>query len=838
MPFLQRNSVLQFLMIGMAFISFLAACTRGTELRRGEYLLAKQTIKGNKEIPNEELEALLPQESNRVLITQPITPFLWVYQIARPDFLKYKKPRFEQEIREYQAEMNQLRNGPDSIQSKRTLKKIDRLSRKIDHNRLAIEQGHWWMRVVGEPPAIITEEDARQNAANIQAFLRTNRGMFDDSVRYKLDTVKFRRVKVLYEVEQHKPYLIDSIRLVTQDARIDSLIRNTRGIRFLRKGTRIDERNFSAERDRIEALLRDQGYYGFTKENITFTGTYDTSLAEPMKHHMQVTMVIDSMPAQYPYFKINAVTFVVDGRDGTETNPSIDSTSFRGIRYIFAGRKYSTKLLDSKVKVRPNMTYSQTLNNETLRMLGTLDQFKFPNITYDTTADRTLNALIFAQSLQRYELSSEVGMNVYQGLPGPFLNGALRIRNIFQGLETLEIAGKAGYDGQPGFTQSSQNLAFKDQNFEAGINTSLIFPQLLLPASMRIRYANSTPRTQVGIGYSFSDRKDFRRTGLKLAVNYSWQISPKETFYFSPIDINLINTSRQSSEFEAFLREQQLAGNNLIYTFNRSFVSSISGSYVYNDNNLNLNTFRKTKYLRIFMESGGTTLNLLSQKAQQALTDNENLRFYKFLKTSVDYRLYVPLRRRGRSMFVFRGFGGLGWEYSKNGGILPYEKAFFAGGANSMRGWNPRKLGLGGRAASYDTLKSGVVVPSYKFERPGGLQLEFNAEWRFPLFKLFGDFNGALFVDAGNVWLLRQGQEEEIFKVKSFIGQTALDAGFGLRFDKSFFILRADWGIKLYEPSRPRLDGGTGQWVIKDLFSERLENRYRPQLRFGIGYPF
>lgn len=838
MPFPKRKKYSHLLVIGMAFLGFLAACTRGTELRRGEYLLAKQTIKGNKEIPNEELEALLPQESNRVLITQPITPFLWVYQIARPDFLKYKKPRFEREIREYQARIEQIRNAPDSTQSRKNLRRIERLDRKIDHNRMAIEQGHWWMRVVGEPPAIITEEDARQNAQNLQAFLRTNRGMFDDSVRYKLDTVKFRRVKVLYEVQQGKPYVLDSIRLVTVDPRIDSIIQNTRSIRFLRKGNRVDERNFSAERERVEALLRDRGYYGFSKENISFTGTYDTSLAEPLKHHMNVTMVIDSVPFLYPYYQINSVTFVVDGRDPSEPSSHLDSTVYNGIRYIFVGKKYSTRLLDAKLKVRPGATYNQTFHNETLRMLGTLDQFKFPNITYDTASNHRLNALVYAQPLQRYELTSEVGMNVYQGLPGPFLNGALRIRNFFQGLETLEIAGKAGYDGQPGFTQSSQNLAFKDQNFEAGLNTSLIFPQLLIPAAMKVRYSNSAPRTQVGIGYSFSDRKDFRRTGFKLAMNYSWQISSKETFYFSPLDINLINTSRQSEAFQQFLREQQLAGNNLIFTFNRSFVSSISGSYVYNDNNLNLNTFRRTKYLRVFAESGGTTLNLLSRSRQDQLTDNEDLRYYKFLKTSVDYRVYIPLRRRGRSMLVFRAFGGIGWEYSKNGGILPYEKAFFAGGANSMRGWNPRKLGLGAQAASFDTLKSGVVVPSYKFERPGDVQLELNAEWRFPLFKLFGDFNGALFVDAGNVWLLRTNQTESQFKPGSFLSQTALNAGFGLRFDKSFFILRADWGIKLYEPARPRADGGLGQWVLGDMFNPTLDNRYRPELRFGIGYPF
>lgn len=831
MPF--RTNLL--LVTGMAFIGILAGCTRGTELRRGEYLLAKQTIKGNKEIPNEELEALLPQESNRVLITQPITPFLWVYQIARPDFLLYKKPRFERELREYQAQIDRLKSTPDSLRDRRFLRKVGRIERKAEHNKLAIEQGHWWMRVAGEPPAIVTAEDARTNAANLQTFLRTNRGMFDDSVHYRLDTLKFRRVKVVYDIHQGKPYKVDKVTFLVKDPRIDSLIRHARGARHLRSGDRVDERNFAAERDRIERLLKDQGYFGFSKENITFSGTYDTSLAEPLKHKMDVRVLIDSFPSRYPYYTLNSVTFVVDGRDPNEPSQRLDSTTYNGIRYIFAGKKYSTRLLDTKVRVRPNQTYSLTLHNETLRRLGTLDQFKFPSITYDTLFYHRLNALIYAQPLKRFELTSEVGMNVYQGLPGPFLNGALRIRNFLQGLEMLEIAGKAGYDGQPGFTQSSQNLRFNDQNFEAGINASLIFPQLLVPGNMLFRYNNGSPRTQVGIGYSFSDRKDFRRTGFKLAMNYSWQISPKETFYFTPFDINLINTSRQSSEFTAFLLQQRANGNNLIYTFNRSFVSSLSGSYVYSDNNLN--AFRKTRYLRVFVESGGTTLNLLSKKKQDELTDSDALKFYKFLKTSIDYRLYVPLRNRGRSMFVVRGFVGLGWEYS-SGGVLPYEKAFFAGGANSMRGWNPRKLGLGGVAASFDTLKSGAITPSYKFERPGDFQLEINAEWRFPLFRLFGDFNGALFMDAGNVWLLRGNQANAIFKVGTFLSQTALDAGFGLRFDKSFFILRADWGIKLYEPGRPKLGGGTGQWVIGDLFDKSFEGRYRPELRFGIGYPF
>ncbi|MFT4031392.1 MAG: BamA/TamA family outer membrane protein [Siphonobacter sp.] len=830
MPFRSYFIVL----IGMVLVNIIAGCTRGTELRRGEYLLASQNIKGNKEIPNEELESLLPQEPNRVLITQPITPFLWVYQIVRPNFIKYKKPRFEQELIDYQRQIDQLKNQADSLRNRKTVRKIERLERKIDHNRLAIEQGHWWMRVVGEPPSIITEEDARENAQNLQAFLRTNRGMFDDSVHFELDTVKFRRVRVRYLVEQRKPYILNQVQLHTIDPRVDSILRTTKSP--LKSGDRVDERYFSAERERIELTLKNNGYYGFSKEDVSFTGTYDTSKAEPVKHQVNVKVNIDSIPNRYPYYHLRSVTFVVDGRDPEEPASYLDSTTYQGIRYIFADKKYATKLLNAKITVRPGELYSLQHHNETLRFLGTLDQFKFPNISYDTAYYHQLNALIYAQPLKRFELTSEVGMNVYQGLPGPFLNGSLRIRNFLQGLEMLEIAGKAGFDGQPGFTESSQNLNFKDQNFEAGLNTSLIFPQLLFPGSLKFRYNNSSPRTQIGIGYSLSDRKDFRRTGFKLAMTYSWQISPKETFYFSPIDINLINTTRQSAEFQAFLLAQQEAGNNLIYTFNRSFVSSISGSYVYSDNNLN--AYKRTRYFRWFVESGGTTLNFLSQKKQDELASSTDLRFYKFLKTSVDYRLYVPLNRRGKSMLVFRGFVGIGWEYSKAGGVLPYEKAFFAGGANSMRGWNPRKLGLGSLVASYDTLKAGGIVPVYKYESPGEMQLEFNAEWRFPLFKLFGDFNGAIFMDAGNVWRIRGTQPLTIFHFNSFLQQTALDAGFGLRFDKSFFILRADWGIKIYEPGRPRLDGSYGQWVIGDLFSKTLDNRYKPELRFGIGYPF
>jgi outer membrane protein assembly factor BamA len=295
-------------------------------------------------------------------------------------------------------------------------------------------------------------------------------------------------------------------------------------------------------------------------------------------------------------------------------------------------------------------------------------------------------------------------------------------------------------------------------------------------------------------------------------------------------------------------------------------ISSLSFSYVFNNNLIGQN--RRAHYLRLFAESGGTSLNFLRQ--QKLPLGLEGFELYKFLKGNAEYRKYRPLGPK--STLVYRANFGLIFNYN-NRRVAPYEKSLTGGGSNSLRAWPPRRLGLGsaypnvdlqtgspifrnGRTGATTTLQPGVTDYGgyeYRFEQLGDVLMEANLELRGHLFRFVGDINYALFLDVGNVWRLRldksttpnQNIMNGVFDVKRFYKEFAVGTGAGLRYDLSYFIFRLDVGIKVYDPSRKFQTTNTlGQSVTIDeryllpRFSFRRSGPNYPVFNIGIGYPF
>lgn len=799
---------------------WLSGCVREASTRSGEYLLVGQTVKGNQQIEAGELLALVPQRPNRKIIFNSFLPYLGLYRFGQQF---YNKARVQDELRRHldscQRQALRYDANPKRLQrvQNQCEKRRQRIQRKLD-------EGNWVMRVLGEPPSYVTPTVAADNAAKMQAYLGT-RGFRHATVRYAFDSTLFfrRQIKIVYQVTEGPPTTFRTVRYESAEPRLDSLMEAARGDSKLTAGGRFDRNTLDAERTRLETLFRDNGYYGFNRADVSITGV-DTFRVAGRRDSLRIdplfTIEKPRRGDAHPYFTVDSVQMVVDATPLNVPNLARRDEVRNGVQYIFIGRPYSTHLLDSKLSVRPGQIYSQARFAETQRRLGTLDQFRFPDMPFDTLR-RQLN--IYTNPLDKYQFSGEVGMNVFQGLPGPFTNASLRIRNILGGLESLELAGRLGVEGQTGFIISDRPY----QSFEAGLNASLIFPQILFPGNYTFRFNNSNPRTQVGVGYNFSDRPDYRRTNAKLAMSYSWQKTTNQTFYFSIFDANLNNSRIKLDTFQHYLEYlNDKLGNPLIRSFQRSFVSSVSGSYVYSDNVIGQN--RRAKYFRLFLELGGTTLNFTRNDEfpfLKRLFGSDTLQFFKFYRVNPDFRYYLPVGRR--STLATRVNVGVGVPYGSNL-VLPYEKYFFAGGSNSLRAWRPRRLGPGS-----SPLQPGETdkLP----EQPGNVLLELNAELRFPLLKLGGQLNGAVFLDAGNTWTLRnQGSETTgaNFDVNRFYREIALGTGFGLRWDFTFFIIRGDWGVKVYEPGLPE----GSRWVL-DRFS-LFRGSYKPRLNIGIGYPF
>ncbi|MEO1652947.1 MAG: BamA/TamA family outer membrane protein, partial [Bacteroidota bacterium] len=491
------------------------------------------------------------------------------------------------------------------------------------------------------------------------------------------------------------------------------------------------------------------------------------------------------------------------------------------IKYIYDGRrlKYSPKILDRRIRLKPGERYSLGKITETQRSLGILDMFKFVNINPDTSQGH-LNLHIYTTALDKYQITDEIGFNVIQGLPGPFVNVSLKTRNVFGGAEIFENSLRFAIDGQTSFSESDNFYSSQ----EIGINSSLTFPKILFPISNNLRYRLNqfNPTTKLNLGFNYVRRPEYTRTTLAASISYNGQLG-YSTYQFTLADLNLVNTREISDEFRTQLLE--LSNRSILESFDRALVSSTYLVYTYNTNRGDERL--KSQFIKFLIEGGGLSLSLL--RGTSIIEENRilGLKVFQYWRFNPSYHYYMPLGKKYHNLVfrvnlgVVRPFGG--------SSTLPYEKFFFAGGSTSIRAWQPRRLGPG----AYQPPVNEDGTFDFSIEQPGEILLEGNIEYRFPI---FGYIRGALFLDAGNVWTFGEDSERpgSQFKFRSFLNQIALGSGFGIRFNLPFLLLRFDLGLKVYDPAR-RSDR---RWVIRQFNPLRPFEQDFLLLNIGIGYPF
>ncbi|MCE6990231.1 BamA/TamA family outer membrane protein [Dyadobacter sp. CY323] len=801
----------------------LFSCTPKSSSPTKSYFLGTSSIKGNRIVNDSELDALIPQKPNRRLLGLPFFPYVGLYRFGELFYNREEKQRKVIEVTQnYQNESRIHENNP------RKLEKIQRrYAKKLEKAQVRADQGNFWMRILGEAPVYFNLNEVVQNAEKMQKYLYNN-GFFEAKTSFKPDTV-FNRIRVNYLIHENRPTMIRDIQYQVKNYFADSIIDANAKDAVLISKKRYDGDSFEEERIRIETLLRNEGYMGFSRQNVSYlvNDTITNALTDSNFKSVDIKVRVEMPDAgnKQTRYVINSVNFEVLPPSGTpDSLYKKDTTVHQGIRYVFSDKHFSTKILDSKIQVRPGEFYSQKKERDTQQQLSLTDQFDFVNYNY--TIDSTgkgINSYFKVIPLKKYQISTDIGLNVIQlqGAPGPFANLSYKIRNVFNGLENFEANLRGGIELVPGFLGNRQIY----RSEEIGLNTSLTFPRLLTPRNiLQKQTASYNPRTQIGLGYNYVNRPEYTRTNVKIAMNYSWQPTNNTLFNVSLVDLNILNTQNIRADFKSLLDTLYLQGNNLINSFQKSFVSDINFNFVYNTNAL-MGPQKNAKYFRVALESGGTSLNILP--GQQDLIKNVfgDLQFYKYLRWNADYRRYWPVNKR--SAFVARINSGAIYSYGDSK-VPPYEKYFFAGGSNSLRAWLPRRLGPGSSSPR-------LTSNNLSIESPGEFLLEGNLEWRGFLAKFFGDINYALFIDAGNVWNLNStATESQKFEANSFLREIAVGTGFGIRYDLSFFILRFDFGIKVYDPALQR-------FVLDELKFNKLFNRTQSNflnINLGVGYPF
>lgn len=774
-------------------------------LQDDEYLLRRQQVEGNEIIPLDNLEELYQSKANKKFPIIPFAPYVWIYHTGEK---KYDSAKIELKIEKIEARYERKKIKHQG--KERKIRKIDRSkTKKVDKKLRDLEDGNILMRW-GEQVSVFDEDIIKRTQEQMKQYIQ-NRGFFNSYVDYKKD-IRGKRAFITYTIEEDLPHIIDTIRFVTSDSTIQKLISKNQSESKIVIGQNYEQNNLTQERERIEKLLKNNGFFDFSRQYIAFD-----VLKDIQPYEVEINMIINdpSKRGFHKQFTIDSVIFVTDA----STDIRQDARSFfnyNGITYQYYNKRFSKKILDQRVFLYPGSTYSIDNTLNTQRQLAYLDNFKFININYDTSGGSFI-ANIFTSPLNKYQMTHEVGLNYTERFPGPFYNLSLKNRNIFGGLENLEITAYFGLEGEGSATSD------EPYSVETGAKLALTFPQFIMPGSeeFKRKVGINNPNTTVRSGFTFTKRAEYDRTNFSNALVYSWQKERRRIYNFTLSELSLINSDPDSA-FDAQLKDLAKAGNPLIKSFEPSFVSAMNFYVMYN---FNPDDFygNKSSLLKLYAESGGFMFNFF----EPTIFENDTIQHFTYLKFSSDFRRHITINETNG--IATRLKFGIAAPYGKDGKYetLPYEKFFFAGGSNSVRAWPPRRLGPGSQKP--DRQDDGETF-DYSIEKPGEILLEANIEYRS---KLIGFIDWAFFVDAGNVWKFYENTEFEgaDFKLNRFYKEIAVGMGLGLRFNFSFLVIRFDYGVKMYDPAQDEGD----RWI--GLFNWSGKKR-QSIWNIAIGYPF
>lgn len=666
----------------------------------------------------------------------------------------------------------------------------------------------WMTKSFGKPPVLMSWVNPELRANVTRELLRSN-GYFDSSVEYNVITQKNpKKAKIGYTVNLGRLYRIDSLRYVNFPQRADSLIRATIGETLIHPGDPFKVSTLDAERTRLSNVFRNNGYYYYQPGYASYLA--DTiSVPDTVQLRLQYA---DSVPANVRRkWYIGKVNLELRKDYMEELS---DSLEHRYFTVRFNGRKppLRTRVILRDLKLRPRKLYSyddylQSANKITDTGLFSYVDFKFT--PRDTTLrcdtlDLTLSC-VFDKPYDFYVEANMVGKT--SGKLGPGAVIGISRRNAFRGGEKLDININGSYEWQTG--HNADGSSSEMNSYEYGANVSLEIPRLLLPFWSRVRWYN-TPSTILKASSSVINRSGyFKRHIVSGELTYNFQRTATSVHQFSPLILQYEYMTRMTSAFSDILEENPY----LLVTMADQFVPKMRYTYTYSSPT----NYRSPIYWQVAVSEASNLLSLGYMMAGNKWNEKSKQLFKnpyaQFFKIETDFRKTWAVG--DHSQLVGHVSAGFIWSYG-NSVSAPYSEQFYVGGANSIRAFNVRSIGPG----AYHTDSEHA---SY-MDQTGDIKLQANLEYRF---RLFGNLYGATFLDAGNVWALRDDgyRTNSVFKVKNLLKETALGTGVGLRYDLEFFVLRLDWGVGLHVPYK------SGFYNISSFGDGQ-------SLHFAIGYPF
>lgn len=675
---------------------------------------------------------------------------------------------------------------------------------------------NFFRRTLGEPPVLYDSTSAENIRKDMLRFFQ-GKGYLNAEIK-RITKIKNRQATLLYSVKENSPYLIKNVTYTFENKDIENLFSyENPQERFLKSGVILDEEILKQERLRMEQKLRNQGYYYFNKEYIYFEIDTSVHKKEARVHLILKNPSKDSIHTVY-YVKD---VFVITDADNKETIKKRDTVLYESMFFLNYRKQYSERVLYRKIRIRPLSLYR--INNvlTTQNLLSDIGVFKFINIKHENIRDTTgnfLRSFIYLSPLEKYSYSFQFDLTLreLEGVQTPGIAGSVlfSIRNIFGGAQILTSRFHGGLDFQAATGNDSPDEKLFTGNRELGAEFSLLFPFFWYPTHSGEQFRPYNPKTRITMGFVNEQRKIYKRTGLNFSYNFDWRKNIYSRTTFSPFNISFV-FSDLSPDFSEFLQNQRTKGNLLINSFDPALITSIKLVHTYNNSSLVIQ--KKSLFFRGLVEGGGFGIYYLRQLVDPEIPSESHLttmklRLYRFLKSSGDLRYYIPVRNI--SVLANRFYVGLAGPVL-NTSVLPYDKYFFTGGSNSNRAWLARRLGPGTFRAENNL-----------FEQGGEIAFESSSELRFNIIKFI---NGALFIDAGNIWTFNEdvSRPGSRFQLKSFYKELAVSSGLGFRFDFSFLVVRLDGAIRIYDP-----------YYLSINESPFVAGKFESQVNVGIGYPF
>ena len=684
-----------------------------------------------------------------------------------------------------------------------------------------------FLRKIGDAPVIYNESDAIRSQEEIAKAVQ-NLGYMGASVKRTTKTKK-KKLKLFYEITSGKPYIVRTLKYDISDKKIAEYLRNDSTQSMLREGMLFDVNVLDAERQRITDYLLCNGYYKFNKDYITYTAdtARNTHQVDLTLHLLPYKTYVGDTPKEHFQYKINKINFITDydvlqssALSSIEIN---DSLHYNGFPIYYKDKLYlRPKVLVDNLRFASGDLYDERNVQKTYTYFGRLSALKYTNIRFFETqnGDSTqLNCYVMLTKSKHKSISFELEGTNSAGDLGAAASVSFQHRNLFRGSETFMVKFRGAYEAISGLQPG-----YKNHNYtEYGVETSINFPNFLFPFLTSDFKRRIKATTEFGLQYNYQLRPEFSRTIASASWSYKWMQKQKIQHRIDLLDISYLYLPWISSQFQEDYINKDKDNYILKYNYENRLIVRMGYNYSYNSAGGALvnNTITTNSYsIRAGFESAGNILYGISKMINMRKNkDGEyailGIPHAQYLKGDFDFAKNIIIDHR--NSLAFHAGIGIAVPYG-NAKVVPFEKRYFSGGANSVRGWSVRNLGPGSFAGDGNFMN-----------QSGDIKLDASIEYRT---RLFWKFRGAAFIDAGNIWTIREYENQPggVFEFDKFYKQIAVAYGLGLRLDLDFFVLRFDGGMKAINPKYKKAKERYP--IIHPRFSRDFA------FHFAVGYPF